>query len=133
MEDESDIEEIVLNLKMISKIKQNNKLVVINKMISVDNRLLQPFQRWYSADNREDALQFITTIVNRAIEYTYETNTSQLFDPKTIKQELTNILPGLDNLSATYKLDYLVVAKIDLIKNKIEKLCFSVDMGEVTH
>ena len=48
MEDTLSIDDIVLNLKMISKIKQNDKLVVINKILNVDCRVALPLRRWYT-------------------------------------------------------------------------------------
>ena len=54
IQEDSEIDDIVLNLKMISKIKQNNKLLIINKTLHVDQRVLQSVFRWYTADNRHD-------------------------------------------------------------------------------
>ena len=62
--DSTGVEETILNLKMISKIKQNDKLIIVNKILHVDNRILQPVFRWYSADNRYDTINFITDIIN---------------------------------------------------------------------
>jgi len=121
-EEETDIEDIILNLKIISKIKQHEKLVVVNKTLTVDHRIGQPFWRWYTADNRSDTLQFIASIVNNALDYTLQTNHA-VFDSQTLKTELLNVIQGLDNLSATYKVDNYIVAKIDLIRDKINKMC----------
>jgi hypothetical protein len=124
MEDTLSIDDIVLNLKMISKIKQNDKLVVINKILNVDCRLALPLRRWYTADNREDTMNFISVVIHRALEMMEDTE-DVVYTKDTIKDELLNTLPGLDNLSATYKLDNLVVVRIDLIKDKINRLCGS--------
>ena len=124
MEDTLSIDDIVLNLKMISKIKQNDKLVVINKILNVDCRLALPLRRWYTADNREDTVTFISVVIHRALEMMEDTD-DVVYTKDTIKDELLNTLPGLDNLSATYKLDNLVVVRIDLIKDKINRMCCS--------
>lgn len=121
-EEETDIEDIILNLKIISKIKQHEKLLVVNKTLTVDHRIGQPFWRWYTADNRTDTLQFITSVVNSALDYTQQTS-HIVFDAAALKTELMNVIPGLDNLSATYKLDNLIVAKIDILREKINKIC----------
>jgi hypothetical protein len=121
-EEETDIEDIILNLKIISKIRQHEKLLVVNKTLTVDHRIGQPFWRWYTADNRTDALQFITSVVNSALDYTQQTN-HIVYDAATLKTELMNVIQGLDNLSATYKLDNFIVAKIDILRDKINKIC----------
>ena len=120
--DSTGVEETILNLKMISKIKQNDKLIIVNKILHVDNRILQPVFRWYSADNRYDTINFITDIINEGIEFS-RTLEHPIFNVNTIKEELMNATNGLDNLSATYKLDNLVIAKIDILKEKINKSC----------
>lgn len=123
-EEDDDMEDIILNLKIISKIKQHEKLIVVNKTLVVDNRLIQPFWRWYTADNRMDTISFITNTIKTALECMSNT-TNKVCDKDTIKQELLTTLIGLDNLSATYKLDNLTVAKIDLLHDKIVKHCNS--------
>lgn len=120
--DSTCVEETILNLKMISKIKQNDKLIIVNKILHVDNRYLQPVFRWYSADNRYDTIDFITNVINEGIEFS-RTLEHPIFNVDTIKEELTNAINGLDKLSATYKLDNLVIAKIDILKEKINKSC----------
>lgn len=120
--DSTCVEETILNLKMISKIKQNDKLIIVNKILHVDNRYLQPVFRWYSADNRYDTIDFITHVINEGIEFS-RTLEHPIFNVDTIKEELTNAINGLDKLSATYKLDNLVIAKIDILKEKINKSC----------
>lgn len=116
------LEEIVLNLKLISKIKQNDKMMVINKTLKVDARPLQSVWRWYTSDNRTDTIFFIEFVINSALDNVSLSNDG-VYDENTIKKELLNILSGLDNLGATYKLDNLVVSKIDIMKEKINRLC----------
>lgn len=116
------LEEIVLNLKLISKIKQNDKMIVINKILKVDTRPLQSVWRWYTSDNRTDTIFFIEFVINSALDNVSLSNDG-VYDENTIKKELLNILSGLDNLGATYKLDNLIVSKIDIMKEKINRLC----------
>lgn len=116
------LEEIVLNLKLISKIKQNDKMIVINKILKVDTRPLQSVWRWYTSDNRTDTIFFIEFVINSALD-NVSLSKDGVYDENTIKKELLNILSGLDNLGATYKLDNLIVSKIDIMKEKINRLC----------
>lgn len=124
MEEDINIDEIILNLKMISKIKQNNKMIIVNGIINVDARVLQPLLRWYTSDTREDTIAFITNIINSALSIVGDERLSNhIYDKSTINQELMNTIQGLDNLSATYKIDNLMVSKIDILREKINKTC----------
>ena len=124
MEEDINIDEIILNLKMISKIKQNNKMIIVNGIINVDARVLQPLLRWYTSDTREDTIAFITNIINSALSIVGDERLSNhIYDKATINQELMNTIQGLDNLSATYKIDNLMVSKIDILREKINKTC----------
>ena len=121
--DNLKIEDIVLNLKLISKIKQNDKMIIINQILNVDSRLLQSVRRWYTCDNRNDTVQFIENVINTAIDYMNHENKNTVYDIESIKIELKNTIQGLENLSATYKIDNLIISKIDILKEKISKLC----------
>lgn len=116
------IYEVILNLKLISKIKQNEKMVVINKILRVDQRPFQTIFRWYTADNRLDTLHFIEFVVNSAFSC-LDSSDDTVYKDDVIKKELLNILTGLDNLKATYKLDNFIVSKIDILNEKIIRLC----------
>lgn len=117
------IEEIILNLKMIAKIKQNDKMFIVNKIIHVDNRPFPGVRRWLTADGRTDTIFFIELVIERTFEYMNKDIDNEVFDTQNIRKELLNIVQGLDNLSATYKLDNLVISKIDILKEKIQKIC----------
>lgn len=116
-----EVKDIILNLKLISKIKQNEKMSVVDKVLKVDTRFLQPIFRWYTSDNRTDTIAFIERVVNSALEYSIGENRSSVhsYEEDAIQKELTTALQGLDHLSATYKLDNLIVSKIDILKDKI--------------
>lgn len=118
------LEDVILNLKLISKIKQNDKMIVVNKIIQVDNRFLQPIFRWYTSDNRAETFNFITLIINKGIENLLsDKKEDSIYNKDFIKKELLNCLQGLENLGATYKNDILISSKIDLLKDKIKKIC----------
>jgi len=118
------LEDVILNLKLISKIKQNDKMIVVNKIIQVDNRFLQPIFRWYTSDNRAETFNFITLIINKGTENLLsDKKEDSIYSKEFIKKELLNSLQGLENLGATYKNDILISSKIDLLKDKIKKIC----------
>ena len=113
--DTMEVNDIILNLKLISKIKQNEKMSVVDKVLKVDTRFIQPIFRWYTSDNRTDTITFIERVINTALIAAYEED--------AIQKEFSSVLHGLDNLSATYKLDNLIVSKIDILKDKIVRQC----------
>ncbi len=124
--EEINIEDIILNLKLISKIKQNDKMLIINKVIQVDTRFLQPIWRWYTSDNRTETFNFITMIVNKGIEYSSSKeriSENELYTKENVNKDLKLSLVGLENLGATYKNDILISSKIDLLKDKITRVC----------
>ena len=125
MSDENiNVEDILVNLKIISKIKQDEKMTIQNNILVADTRLAQPIMRWYHANNRTDTLRFISIIINNAIEFIKNSTVNHsIFNQELFKQELTNTLIGLDNLSATYKLDNLIKARIELLQTKIKQSC----------
>ena len=115
--DNLKLDEIILNLKLISKIKQNEKMMIINKVLKVDNRPLNSLWRWYQSINRDETINFIEFVINSGIDNLNEV------DGHLFKKELLNTLSGLDNLSATYKQDNVLISKIDIFKEKITRLC----------
>lgn len=119
---ELKMEEIVLNLKLVSKIKQNEKMIVINKILSVDHRIAQALFRWYTSDSRHDTITFIEMIINKGLDYTYSETIDQTYSKDIVKKELELSIAGLENLSATYKLDNIIVSKIDILKEKINRM-----------
>jgi hypothetical protein len=120
--DSLKIDDIVLNLKLVAKIKQNEKMIIINKTLGVDNRFIKPILRWYTSDNRIDTILFIENLFNKAFECLSDTKDC-VYDCDTLKKEMLNTISGLENLSATYKLDNLIISKIDILKEKITKMC----------
>ena len=64
-----NIETVVLNLKLISKIKQNEKLIIDNKIIKVDVRILQNIRRWLTSDGRDESIDYVEFIISETIAY----------------------------------------------------------------
>ena len=129
------IEDNLLNLKIISKIKENDKLSSQEKIIRIDPpSLLQGVYRWMNAEGRNITLDKLTDIVNESMEITegllrrekelkdneyldLQENNSQIFQNFII--ELTNSLLGLENLKKTYCDDISVMSQLDILLKKI--------------
>ena len=78
------IDDIIINLKIISKIKEDDKMIVNDKTMDVDSRNIQFVRRWLTSDNRETTINFITKIFNQSFIY-YSKG-------ERLKQEITNTL-----------------------------------------
>ena len=120
-----NIETVVLNLKLISKIKQNEKLIIDNKIIKVDVRILQNIRRWFTSDGRDELIDYIEFIINETIGYISNlTDGDNLtYTKRKLIDELSNIISGLDNLKSTYKTDNIITSKIEILQEKIKATC----------
>ena len=129
---EMDIETIILNMRIISEIKENDKLVANKKCLEIDTRYMQSIQRWWYQDGRQNALIKISKIVNNLFDFidkTYGVNEKNK-RPETFEEDkthlfqrihiiLSNSIKGLENLKITYRNDIKTITKIDLIIEKI--------------
>ena len=129
------IEDNLLNLKIISKIKENDKLSSQEKIIKIDPpSILQGVYRWMNSEGRSITLEKLTEIVNDSMDITegllkrekdlkeneyldLQENNSQIF--QTFIIELTNSLLGLENLKKTYCNDINIMSQLDILLKKI--------------
>ena len=120
-----NIETVVLNLKLISKIKQNEKLIIDNKIIKVDVRFLQNVRRWITSDGRDESIDYVEFIINKTIAYinSLSDDHNLVYSKSKLIEELSNIINGLDNLKSTYKIDNIITSRIDILKEKINNIC----------
>jgi len=131
-EKEMDIETIILNMRIISEIKENDKLVANSNCLEIDTRYIQSIQRWWYEDGRQTALIKITNIVQDLFNFIDKTygknekmkNCEKFEEDKThlfqrIHRILSNSIKGLENLKITYRNDIKTITKIDLIMEKI--------------
>lgn len=133
--DKKRIEDNLLNLKIISKIKENDKLSSQEKIIKIDPpSILQGVYRWMNAEGRCITIEKLTDIVNDSMDITegllkrekdlkeneyldLQENNSQIF--QTFIIELTNTLLGLENLKKTYCDDINIMSQLDILLKKI--------------
>tara|TARA_E500000178_G_C16946141_1_gene718930 strand:+ start:909 stop:1331 length:423 start_codon:yes stop_codon:yes gene_type:complete len=120
-----NIETVVLNLKLISKIKQNEKLIIDNKIIKVDVRILQNIRRWLTSDGRDESIDYVEFIISETIAYinNLADDNNLVYSKSKLIEELSNTSNGLDNLKSTYKIDNIITSRIDILKEKINNMC----------
>lgn len=117
------LEDIFVNLRLISKIEVGNKLIQDDRYINIDNSYVQSLSRYFKGVNRNDSLKFINIIYTRAFQLNddmisnEEQDYTQLFFRLT--NELNNSINGLNNLKQTYSVDKLIQAEIDVLIENI--------------
>jgi hypothetical protein len=120
---EFNIEDIFVNLRLISKIEVGNKLIQSDKYVNIDSSYFQFFTRWFNGVNRNDSLQFIGQVITKAFEFN-----DKIIDDNTeetaqillrLNTDLKNAIGGLTNLKQTYYNDKLIQSEIDVMIDNI--------------
>jgi len=113
-----DLEEIIINLKILQKLEKNQKLITRGAYLNVETHSLIPefLRRWNRQDNRAETLKKINTIVNAAIELMNKTDTFN------IKDYLISAKDGINNLKETYSTCCQTCARLDIILDKINSI-----------
>lgn len=118
------IEDIFINLTLISKIEVGNKLIHTDKHINIDTSYFPSISRWYYGNNRCNNLNFIRMILNKA----FDINDNLLEDSDDdinaqlllrLNTDLKNSLNGLLNLKQTYYYDKLVQSELDVMIDNV--------------
>lgn len=112
---ELSLEEVYINLLLISKIEIGNKLILNDNYITIDTSMIPSITRKINSINRDDTIKFISHIINTSFEYLKKDN----LDKQRLLTHLQLCLNGLNNIKQTYVYDKLVQAKIDVIIENI--------------
>lgn len=124
----TDTDKTILNLKMISNIKANDKIYLEDSLVHVDSpALLQGVFRWFHDYNRNTTMTELNDIAENVIEIT-----DSILNIKTPTKEdnalcqkllieITGAISGLSNLKITYSDDNFITAKLDMIKDKMRE------------
>ena len=138
------LESILIDLKIISKISENDKISsgnIESNIIIENNDLLQGVRRYINSESREKSVEMIEKILDKSFEYAKNCMNSTFINLYTIKHnptkheieqhfreytklknlsiEISNSKKGLENLKKTYSPCVKTVAKIDWIIDKI--------------
>ena len=110
-----DIEEIIINLKILSQLDKNQKLITRGAYINIEGPSLIPefIRRWNRQENRAETLKKINIIINSAIELIDKDNK---YD---VKQYIIDSKSGIQNLKETYATCSQTCARLDIILDKI--------------
>lgn len=128
------IDNCLLNLKIISKLEENDKLITNQDILKIDKPVIfQGIKRWYSKEGRNTTMERLNNIFDESFNITDEIlrnaktddneennlnySNSQIFQKFIV--EFTNSLSGIDNLKKTYKDDIPMKSQLDMIGNKL--------------
>ncbi len=112
----SNIDDIIINLKVISSLQSNQKIITKDKYLNVEviNIIPQSLKRWWRGDNRDECLKKIDIVINESLEI-YKTNSTIL------EQYLKSSATGLTKLKETYSMCVQTCSRIDTIIDKINR------------
>lgn len=118
--------EVLTNLKLLSHVKQSDKLACngTEDVVQIDTRYyLQGIRRWFYGDNRDETIKFIDRLIlsseNLSESLILGLNPDDKHNLKLLTEDLIACKTGLNNLKSTYFDDKLFISKIE---NYIEKV-----------
>ena len=118
-----------LNLKMISEIRENDKLYIDHNLLKIDHPyLLQGIIRWYQNYSRQETMEYLDNIVKNInniydlIVQKKENNHNKEYDNilQNLLVEINGASKGLANLKLTYREDVYIKSKLDIIIEKLK-------------
>ena len=121
--DDFSLDDIFINLTLISRIEVGNKLIIKNKRVNIDVSYFPFLTRWFYGQNHSDALIFINNILLKSFVFN-----DLLIKDKTeearhnllrLHNILMNVVTGLTNLMQTYYYDKLTQSNIEVMINTI--------------
>ena len=114
----SEIDEVLINLKVLESLEINKKLVTRDTYLNVETDKIIPIgiRRWWRQDDRNETLRKIDHIVDKALRLRDDEDKSEVIDPY-----LVNSIKGLRNLKQTYSLCVQTCARLDTIIDKINR------------
>jgi len=133
------VDEKLVNLKIISKIKKDDKLICSGDLLEIDDTqwMLQGLARWYSKASRKQTVDKINLVINDVFLFIDKTLKDELTHTAATRSEnilrednseilqkfllyLSNSVEGLENLKATYEGDESIISKLDVLIDKIK-------------
>ena len=112
-----EVNEIIVNLNVLSKLEKNKKLITKQQYLNIDTsstRLTAAVTRWWREEGRDDALKKIDWLITKSEQF-LKTNPE-------IEDYLKNAVTGLENLKQTYSCCTQTQARLDVIIDKINKI-----------
>lgn len=116
---DSQVDQVLTSLKVISMIKEGQKVSVRNGLLDIEVRssgLVTALKRWINNDNRHTTLTYIRSVVSTAVDLSKTHSTDR------IKEALKEASSGLSSLAVTYGGDASIIATIHVLRDRISQL-----------
>jgi hypothetical protein len=142
---DNQISRCLTNLKILGKLKSNNKLNYDENKFSIDEwTYSQPLRRWWSQESRSNTLTHLISFIENLFkvidsiyssEFNKEENvngyypnvdTAMIFKEENSNillqfvNEIGNAINGLNNLKHTYKNDTATVSSLEIIIERLD-------------
>jgi hypothetical protein len=122
-EKDLNLEDVFINLRLISKINQGEKLLQFDKHINIDNSYFQVITRWFRGASRNESIGFIQKVLVKSFEFSdklvEDKSTESAQKLLRLNTDLKNSLEGLANLKVTYIHDKLIQSEIDVMVDNV--------------
>ena len=113
-----DIDEVLVNLKVLEQIQVNQKLISRGPYLNIEYESIVPewVRRWRRQDNRNETIKKINIVINSALKLKEDDDKME----DSLNVYLNSSLNGLKALKETYATCCQTTARIDVIINKIQ-------------
>ena len=114
----SEEDELIINLKVLSSLQPNCKLITRDTYLNVQqkNWIPQSIKRWHRGDSRDETLKKLDSVINRSLNSYLSNKVSS-----NLKDYLLSSVTGLTNLKETYSVCVQTCSRIDTIIDKINR------------
>jgi hypothetical protein len=123
------IDSILLNLKMISLIKPQDKLYLEDGLLKIDiPAMMQGIVRWINDYSRLKTMDDIEGLINATQSFVennlkkQERSEEDNRECQKILVEVSKSIIGIQNLKITYTEDTFIQSKLDVISEKIDEI-----------
>jgi len=122
---QQEIDDLVTNLKILSKLEQNKKIMAKDNIINIEQEYLIPesIRRAYRGDSRDITIKKIDNIMMKSIQVTKD----NIFD---LKEYIISTKTGINNLRETYSECQKTQARLSTILDKINRFISNQDFEE---
>ena len=130
---EKSYDDLILDLNILSKLKANQKLCIVDNKLCIDSKYLKSITRYLNDDSRVNTINYLEQLYKKLTndlesliktfnndkkdDYLRETNTNILI---SLNHYLKLSLVGINNLIQTYINDEVIKSRIELLINDIE-------------
>ena len=120
------IDNVLMNLKIISKVKKGTKLCIRKGNLAIDYEgYFQSLRRWILNDSRDMIIMHIKTVIGNACKIAEEEFDKPTADKRSwlltsLYEEFRMTINGMENMKGTYHDDEVFKAQCDIMIDKIK-------------